>query len=133
MDGVNWELAGKNTNLANNSNLKKITLDEAKQAKYVKINCPTVWEHGLEAYFSISIINLYENPSASEIPTAEVSYNIINATNKDVVAELVDENRPITVTNNGGSKTYTFRENGTFTFEFVDSEGRQGSATAGEF
>ena len=30
MDGVNWELAGKNTNLANNSNLKKITLDEAK-------------------------------------------------------------------------------------------------------
>ncbi len=130
MDGVNWELAGKNTNLANNSNLKKITLDEAKQAKYVKINCPVVWEHGLEAYFSISIINLYENPSASEVPTAEVSYNIVNATNKDVVAELVDENRPITVTNNGGSKTYTFRENGTFTFEFVDGEGRQGSATA---
>ncbi len=130
MDGTNWELAAVGNNLGNNNNLKKITFEEAKQAKYVKIHCPSVHQSGLQHYFSIAVINLYENPSASEIPTAEISYNITNKTNKDVIANLVDENRPITVTNNDGSKTYTFTENGTFTFEFVDDEGRKGSATA---
>ena len=130
MDNTNWELAAVGNNLANNNNLKKITFEEAKQAKYVKIHCPSVHQAGLQHYFSIAVINLYENPSASEIPTAEISYNITNKTNKDVIAELVDENRPITVTNNDGSKTHTFTENGTFTFEFVDNEGNKGSATA---
>ncbi|MCI8309463.1 MAG: hypothetical protein HFJ45_04585, partial [Clostridia bacterium] len=130
MDSTNWELAAVGNNLANNNNLKKITFEEAKQAKYVKIHCPSVYQSGLQHYFSIAVINLYENPSASEIPTAEISYNITNKTNKDVIAELVDENRPITVTNNDGSKTHTFTENGEFTFEFVDDEGNKGSATA---
>ena len=130
MDGTNWELAAVGNNLGNNNNLKKITFEEAKQAKYVKIHCPSVYQSGLQHYFSIAVINLYENPSASEIPTAEISYNITNKTNKDVIANLVDENRPITVTNNDGSKTHTFTENGTFTFEFVDDEGNKGSATA---
>ncbi len=130
MDGTNWELAAVGNNLGNNNNLKKITFEEAKQAKYVKIHCPSVYQSGLQHYFSIAVINLYENPSASEIPTAEISYNITNKTNKDVIAELVDENRPITVTNNDGSKTHTFTENGQFIFEFVDDEGNKGSATA---
>ena len=130
MDGTNWELAAIGNNLGNNNNLKKITFEEAKQAKYVKIHCPSVYQSGLQHYFSIAVINLYENPSASEIPTAEISYNITNKTNKDVIAELVDENRPITVTNNGGSKKHTFTENGEFTFEFVDANGNKGSTTA---
>ena len=130
MDGTNWELAGSQANLANNNTTKKIALNEPIQAKYVKVNCPSVWEQGLQFYFSIAVINLYENPSASEVPTAEVNYNIVKKTNKDVVAELVDENRPITVTNNGGKKTYTFTKNGEFTFEFVDRNGKKGSATA---
>ncbi|MCI9233904.1 MAG: hypothetical protein HFH08_04820 [Bacilli bacterium] len=130
MDGVNWELAGMGKNLSNNNTLKKIALDEPMKAKYVKINCPSVWEQGLQYYFSIAVINLYENPSASEEPTAEINYNIIKKTNKDVVAELVDENRPITVTNNGGKTSYTFKENGEFTFEFVDRNGNKGTATA---
>ena len=130
MDGTNWELAAVGNNLGNNNNLKKITFEEAKQAKYVKIHCPSVYQSGLQHYFSIAVINLYENPTASEIPTAEISYNITNKTNKDVIAELVDENRPITVTNNGGSKKHTFTENGEFTFEFVDEAGNKGSTTA---
>ena len=76
MDGTNWELAAVGNNLGNNNNLKKITFEEAKQAKYVKIHCPSVYQSGLQHYFSIAVINLYENPSASEIPTAEISYNI---------------------------------------------------------
>ncbi len=130
MDGTNWTLAGQAKNLANNANIKKIVLDYPAEAKYVKVNCSAVWEHGLQHYFSIAVINLYENPSASIVPTAEVNYNIVKKTNKDVVAELVDENRPITVTNNGGKTTYTFTENGEFTFEFVDNNGHKGSATA---
>ncbi len=130
MDGTNWELAASKSNLGNNGNLKKITFDSPLLAKYVRINCPTVYEEGLQYFFSIALINLYEDPSASEIPTADVNYNIIKKTNKDVVAELVDENRPITVTNNDGKTTYTFTENGEFTFEFVDRNGHKGTATA---
>ncbi len=130
MDGTNWELAATKSNLGNNGNLKKITFDSPVLAKYVRINCPSVYESGLQHFFSIALINLYEDPSASENPTAEINYNIIKTTNKDVIAELVDENRPITVTNNDGKKTYTFTENGEFTFEFVDKNGHKGSATA---
>lgn len=130
MDGKNWELAASKSNLGNNNNLKKITFDTPIYAKYVRINCPSVYEAGLQYFFSISVINLYEDPSASEVPTADVNYNIINKTNKNVVAELVDENRPITVTNNGGKTTYTFTKNGEFTFEFVDRNGNKGTATA---
>lgn len=130
MDGTNWELAATKTNLANDNTVKKITFDDAYQAKYVKINCPAVWEQGLQLFVSIAVINLYENPSASEVPTAEINYNIVNKTNKNVVAELVDENRPITITNNDGKTTHTFTENGEFTFEFVDRNGHKGSALA---
>ena len=131
LDGKTWELAATKNNLANDNASKKITFPEPKEAQYIKIECTEV--NGMqpfENFFSISVINLYENPSASEIPTAEISYNITNKTNKDVIAELVDENRPITVTNNDGSKTHTFTENGQFIFEFVDDEGNKGSATA---
>ena len=130
MDGTNWELAATKSNLKNDASLKKITFDSPILAKYVRVNCPSVHETGLQYFFSIALINLYEDPSASENPTAEVNYNIVKKTNKDVIAELVDENRPITVTNNGGKTTYTFTENGEFTFEFVDKNGHKGSATA---
>ena len=130
MDGKNWELAATKSNLGNNNNLKKITFDAPILAKYVRINCPSVYEQGLQYFFSIALINLYEDPSASEVPTADINYNIIKSTNKDVVAELINENRPITVTNNNGKTTYTFKENGEFTFEFVDRNGNKGTETA---
>jgi len=131
MDGQTWELAATQNNLGNNNNQKKITFPEAKEAQYIKIECTEVYDmQPYENFFSISVINLYENPSASLVPTAEVNYSVIKKTNKDVVAELIDENRPITVINNGGKKTYTFTKNGEFTFEFVDNNGNKGSATA---
>ena len=63
-------------------------------------------------------------------PTADVQYNIETLTNGDVVATLVNPSTEITVLNNDGKTTYTFTENGTFTFEFEDSEGNKGTATA---
>jgi len=62
-------------------------------------------------------------------PTATITYSTTAPTNQDVIAVLVPD-EPIWVTNNGGSTTRTFTENGSFTFEFVDTAGNTGSATA---
>ena len=61
-------------------------------------------------------------------PTAGVSYSTSTPTTGVVVVTL-DPSEPITVTNNDGL-SYTFYENGTFTFEFVDQAGKTGSTTA---
>jgi len=63
-------------------------------------------------------------------PTAEVKYNITDPTVQDVIATLFNESEEITITNNNGSKEYTFVQNGSFTFEFVDKAGNKGSVTA---
>ena len=64
-----------------------------------------------------------------QAPTARIKYNTNSLTNQNVVAEIVaDEN--ITVMNNEGKKTYTFTENGEFTFEYQDDLGNKGQVTA---
>ncbi len=62
-------------------------------------------------------------------PTATVLYSTTDPTNQDVVATL-QPSETITVSNNGGSLSYTFTANGTFTFEFKDEAGNAGVATA---
>ena len=131
MDNTNWTEAATANNLANDASTKKITFNEPQLAKYIRIRFTAINNaSSLASFVSVAVLNLYENPTVSEIPLAEVSYNIAKKTNKNVVAELVNENRSITVTNNGGKKTYTFEKNGEFTFEFVDKNGKKGSATA---
>lgn len=63
-------------------------------------------------------------------PTADIRYSTTAPTNQDVTVTLVNESEPITITTNNGRNTYTFKENGTFTFEFVDEAGNKGTATA---
>lgn len=130
-DYQNWTTVATVNNLADNSSAKKITFDETRLAKYISIKFTAINNpSSLTSFVSVAVLNLYENPTVSEIPLAEVSYDIAKKTNKDVVAELVNENREITVTNNNGEKTHTFTENGEFTFEFVDNNGKKGSARA---
>jgi hypothetical protein len=62
-------------------------------------------------------------------PTATVSYSKETPTNQDVVATIT-ASEPVTITNNGGSASYTFTGNGSFTFEFVDAAGNAGTAQA---
>lgn len=62
-------------------------------------------------------------------PTAKVNYSSMSPTNVDVVASIIPS-ETVTITNNGGSASYTFSENGSFTFEFVDSMGNTGEAVA---
>jgi len=62
-------------------------------------------------------------------PTATVAYSTTAPTNGNVVATITP-NEPVTITNNGGSNSYTFTVNGSFTFEFKDAAGNAGSVTA---
>lgn len=128
-DNQNWELAASKNNLGDNDGEKHIDFPEAKKALYVKFECESVYS-GDYNLLTVSVIKLYENVIVNDTPRADVNYNIVGPTNKDVVAELVNLIRPITVTNNGGKLTHTFTENGEFTFEFVDADGNKGSTTA---
>jgi len=65
----------------------------------------------------------------TKAPTATITYLTTKPTNKNVVATLVPS-KFVTITNNGGADKYTFTENGSFTFKFVDIVGNTGSATA---
>ncbi|GBG09325.1 hypothetical protein PAT3040_03969, partial [Paenibacillus agaridevorans] len=58
-----------------------------------------------------------------------IAYSTTAPTNHNVVAALLT-NEPVTITNNGGSPTYIFENNGSFTFEFMDVAGNRGSAVA---
>lgn len=128
MDGTTWEKAASKK-FSRNSTMETITFSEPKQALYVKFDCKSVYS---SMYNSLGIgeIKLYEDMTVDETPYAEVNYNIIRTTNKDVTAELINPTRKIKVTNNGGKTTYTFTKNGEFTFEFEDEQGHKGSTTA---
>lgn len=129
MDNENWELAATKNNIGDNDNLKHIDLTSPKKALYVKFECTAAYD-GPSNLLAISVLKLYENVLVSDTPRADINYSIVDTTNKDVEAELVNLIRPITVTNNDGKLTHTFTENGEFTFEFVDEDGNKGTATA---
>ncbi|MBR5517759.1 MAG: DUF5011 domain-containing protein [Clostridia bacterium] len=63
------------------------------------------------------------------VPTANISYEPSKRTARDVVA-TVTFNEDTVITNNSGSNTYTFTDNGEFTFEFEDEAGNVASETA---
>ena len=62
-------------------------------------------------------------------PVGTITYSTSSPTNKNVIATLTVA-QGVTVTNNNSSKTHEFTDNGTFTFEFVDTAGNRGTATA---
>ena len=62
-------------------------------------------------------------------PTATVGYSTTSPTNVDVVATITPS-ESVSVTNNGGSTSYTFTANGSFVFNFIDTAGNTGTATA---
>jgi hypothetical protein len=62
--------------------------------------------------------------------TGTITYNITEPTNKAVTATISFNKTGVTITNNGGSASYLFTGNGSFTFEFEDDYGNIGSETA---
>ena len=65
----------------------------------------------------------------TEAPTATIEYSTTESTENPVVVTLKSDEE-VTIINNDGQNTYTFTENGEFTFEFVDKNGNVGSVTA---
>ncbi len=147
MDGENWTEVFNFQNLYNattaaelmaSDDRKELQLSKLEQAKYVKIECTKSCDsvHGdrdgkpMDYFFSAAMINLFEDTTKVQKPTAEIEYSIKETTNQNVTATLVNKSTEITVTNNDGKDSYTFTENGEFTFEFVDKKGTKGTATA---
>ncbi len=64
-----------------------------------------------------------------EPPLATLTYSKTTLTNEDVTV-TIDFNENATVINNSNSKSYTFKENGEFTFEFRDTAGNRGTIKA---
>lgn len=60
-------------------------------------------------------------------PTATVAYN--PQADGSVIA-TISPSEPVTITNNGGSDSYSFLFNGSFVFEYVDAAGHTGTTTA---
>lgn len=147
MDGENWTEVLNFQNLYHattaaelmaSDDRKELQLSKLEQAKYVKIECTKSCDsvHGdrdgepMDYFFSAAMINLFEDTTKVQKPTAEIQYSIKETTNQNVTATLVNKSTEITVTNNDGKDSYTFTENGEFTFEFVDKKGTKGTATA---
>lgn len=128
MDGNDWQSA-TTASLPEMLSKKTLKFDTPIQAKYVRFHCSSIY-NSIKNVLAISEIKLYEDLTVDDTPYAEISYNIIKTTNKNVTAELVNPTKDITVTNNSGKTSYTFTKNGTFTFEFVDKQGHKGSSTA---
>lgn len=136
MDGENWEELSKLTNLRYTNqantvedaiiNTKSFDINTDKEVKYVKI----VADRTNGNWFTAREFNLYQDLTKNPHPTAGIAYSTTELTNGKVVARLINPSKAITITNNGGSDTYTFSENGEFTFEFADENGITGSATA---
>lgn len=136
MDGENWQelTSVKNityTNQANTiadakTNTKSFEIEDAKQVQYVKI----VADRTNGNWFTARAFNLFQDISKNPHPTAGIAYSTTEPTNGQVVARLINPSTNITITNNGGSDTYTFTENGEFTFEFKDENGVTGSSVA---
>jgi len=100
----------------------KMTVVRAKAAKALYFMWVLAQEVNVENdSFTVHIDNV--------APTATVDYSTMEPTNQDVVATITPS-EAVMIINNGDSSSYTFTENGSFTFEFVDAAGNVGSATA---
>ncbi|MBP1963226.1 DUF7594 domain-containing protein [Paenibacillus aceris] len=89
----------------------------------------TILYHSTDKAGNEEVVHTLSLNLDTSVPTATVAYSTTAPTNQDVTATITPS-EAVTVTNNGGRASYTFSENGSFTFEFVDAAGNKGSVTA---
>lgn len=129
LDGTTYQEIGRVT-WANNEEVKTIQFKQPTKVQYIKIVGVKTSTAGGGSFMAARMFNLYEDETMKIVPTAEIKYSTNTTTSENVVATLVNPSSEITVTNNDGKTSYTFTENGTFTFEFVDKNGNKGTVTA---
>lgn len=127
LDGKEWTLAGEKINLANNESRKTITLSKSMPAKYVKIEATETYGNaeGPNKYVSGKRFGYYEDRTKKYVEPI-VDYSITELTNQDVVATLVLPDDYIGV----GDTTYTFHENGKYTFTYKDINNQENTIEA---
>ena len=64
-----------------------------------------------------------------DTPIGTITYSTLDKADK-IIAFIDFDEENVSILNNGGLSSYTFTENGTFTFEFTDRAGNRGKATA---
>lgn len=98
-------------------NLKEVQLfKDGNQAQNYNINT-TISEDG---HYKLTAVDTAGNQTTVEFDISRtpaiIDYSELNLTNQDVTA-WVNSNFDVNVKNNSNQKTYTFKENGEFTFE----------------
>ena len=131
-DGINYNKIKDITGWANNQSTKTIEFDKLEEPiQYIKIvGTNTSYTNAAKRHIGARMFNFYQDITENIHPTAGIGYSTTELTNKPVTVRLVSPSTNITITNNDGSDTYVFKENGKFTFEFVDDDGNKGMATA---
>lgn len=125
VDGENWQEIGRVT-WADNAEWKSCDFEAGDEAvRFVRITGEKT--HG--NFISATMFNFYEDSTRSGHPSAAIGYSTTEATTGDVVAHFIKPTDDTIITNNGGSDTYTFKENGTFIFTF-ETNGVQAQAVA---
>ncbi len=124
-----WTEVGKIDELTKDTygQMRKIEFTEIKLAKYIRLYMTTY-----DYFAAISTVNIYEDTTKIDksIPTASIYYSTTEPTSDYVIAKLINPSKEITITNNDGNDTYVFKDNDSFTFEFVDKDGNKGQETA---
>jgi len=117
LDGENWVKSGSVSGWQNDSRTKTITLDEPTATKYVKIVATET--HRGNSHFTCRMLNFYEDITKTFEVNPTINYSNTELTNDDVVVKIELPNGCKVV----GDGEYTFTENGTHTFTYVDTLG----------
>ena len=103
MDGENWTLSGKATELNNDTTIKTINLDNPTESKFVKIVATQTWGNSVgerNKFFSGKMFNFFEDTTAgaskSQLSTEEMSefeeiIGKIKQTEKPSVSDVENE------------------------------------------
>ena len=123
LDGQEWTLVKSFSGLANDASLKTIDLDKPVLARYLKLVATATYYNTAgekDRYFSGKMLNFYQDPNLAEELPVEVVYTPQDPTRENVTATLVlPDDCKADVTQ------YLFEDNGTHTFTYYNSKGRE--------
>lgn len=129
MDGNDWTDVVTETNWADDKTPKKVRIDAKQEAKYVKLSADTYYGDG-RSFISATMINLFEDMTNKPAPIGTIEYSCKDPTTENVTARIINMTNEATVTNNGGSDTYVFTENGSFDFKIKGKYGKTSTIKA---
>ena len=139
LDGVTWRKLAERKNLRYTNqcntiedakaNIQLFEIDNPQDVLYIKIVADRASNGN---WFTARAFNFYEDTTQEHRPAATIDYSTTDPTNGNVTATLKNlfPDEHIEITNNNGSGTYVFTENGTFTFFYVNDQGVEGKTTA---